>query len=77
MNPDKKEIKERLRNMRTISEFNEFLDKILISEEEKEIMRLIYKEKKTLTYVADTLGMSESSVKKKHSKILLKIGKYF
>lgn len=77
MDKKKKEIKDRLRNMTTVSEFEEVLNNLILSEEEKQILRLLYREKKTVSYIADILGMSESSVKKKHSKILMKIGGYF
>ena len=33
-----------------------------------------YKQGKSLGYIADILGMSESSVKNKHRKLLIKIG---
>lgn len=31
----------------------------------------------TMAFIADELGMSEVTVKKKHSKMLMKIGKMF
>lgn len=34
-------------------------------------------EQKTMAYIADELGMSEITVKKKHSKMLMKIGRMF
>lgn len=36
-----------------------------------------HKEQKTMAFIADELGMSEVTVKKKHSKMLMKIGKMF
>ena len=49
----------------------------MLSEEEKQILWMHYKEEKSLLYIADTLGMSETTIKKKHRKILMKIGKAF
>ena len=49
----------------------------MLSEEEKTILRMHYKEQKPLCYIADELGMSEITVKKKHRKMLMKIGKLF
>lgn len=49
----------------------------MLSEEEKKILWLHYKEQKTMAFIADELGMSEVTVKKKHSKMLMKIGKMF
>ena len=47
----------------------------MLSTEEKQILILYYKEQKTLTYIADFLGMLEITVKRKHKKLLMKIGK--
>lgn len=77
MDKEKFEVKERLRNIVTVSEFEDLIDQIMLSDEEKQILRMIYKDKKTISYIADTIGLSERSVKKKHSKALLKIGKSF
>lgn len=44
---------------------NKIKDKIII---------MHYKEGKPLGYIADILGMSESTVKNKHRKLLIKIG---
>lgn len=66
-----------LRNIETIQDFEEVLSTIMLSEEEKEILRLHYRGNKTLAYIADTIGMSEANVKKIHRKMLLKISKLF
>ena len=50
---------------------------VMLSEEEKRILWLHYKEQKTMAFIADELGMSEITIKKKHSKMLMKIGKMF
>lgn len=52
-------------------------EQTMLSEEEKKILWLHYKEQKTMAFIADELGMSEVTVKKKHSKMLMKIGKMF
>lgn len=41
---------------------------------DKTIIIMHYKEGKPLGYIADILGMSESTVKNKHRKLLIKIG---
>lgn len=66
-----------LRNIETIQDFEEVLSTIMLSEEEKEILRLHYRDNKTLAYIADAIGMSEANVKKIHRKMLLKISKLF
>lgn len=47
----------------------------MLSEEEKKILWMHYKEKKTLQCIADEIGLSEIAVKKKHRKMLMKIGR--
>ena len=47
----------------------------MLSEEEKKILWLRYKEKKTFLCIADEIGLSEIAVKKKHRKMLMKIGR--
>lgn len=47
----------------------------MLSDEEKQILWMRYKEKKTLQCIADEIGLSEIAVKKKHRKMLMKIGR--
>ena len=55
--------------------FLSLLDECLLSPEDKQIAKLYYLDNKTLGYIADILGYSESTIKKRHSKILKKIRK--
>lgn len=57
------------------SDLRALLDAINISDEEREIMRLRYEACKSWDYIADTLGYSLSSVKRRHGRILDKISK--
>lgn len=76
---DKKTAKARkeLKEIETVEDFENVLEQIMLSEEEKKLLRLHYKDNKTLAYIADELGMSEANVKKIHRKLLLKISKLF
>lgn len=76
---DKKnaETRRKLKEVETIAEFENILNQIMLSEEEKQMLNLIYKDKQTISFVACELGMSESNVKAKHKKLLNKIGKLF
>lgn len=74
------ENQKKLKGISSVKEFNDLLDRTMLSRtmlstEEKQILILYYKEQKTLTYIADFLGMSEITVKRKHKKLLMKIGK--
>lgn len=63
-------------NINSKSDFNDLLDSMLFSDEEKQIMTMIYVKGQDQTFVADMLGLSLSSVNKKHRKILQKIYKH-
>lgn len=67
--------KRKLKNIETVRYFEDLLNRMMISEEERKILTLIYKEQKTISYIADALGMSEANVKRKHHKLLMKVGK--
>ena len=65
----------KLKGISSVEEFNDLLERTMLSTEEKQILILYYKEQRTLTYIADFLGMSEITVKRKHKKLLMKTGK--
>lgn len=65
----------KLKSIPKVSTFMELLDSCTLSDEDKEIIKLHYVQHKNLGYIADTLGYSESAIKKKHKKILCKISK--
>lgn len=77
MDKENAKTKHRLRNLASISDFEELLNAVMLSEDERNILRFIYVEQKSLSYIADELGMAEVTVKRKHSKALKKIGKCF
>ena len=56
-----------------VEAFERLIDSCMLSSEEKEIILLHYKERKDFRYIGDTLGYSESTIKQKHRKILMKI----
>lgn len=69
--------RKRLKQIHSVKDFENLIEQTMLSEEEKKILRMHYKEQQTLGFIADTLGMSEITIKKKHKKILLKLGKMF
>lgn len=75
MDKETQKTRKRLKDIGSIEEFNDLSERTMLSTEEKQILILYYKEQKTLTYIADFLGMSEITVKRKHKKLLMKIGK--
>lgn len=64
-----------LKEIPDIKTFEELIEQLTISEEDKTLMRLHYIEDKNFAYIADVLGYSESWVKRKHLRILKKLNK--
>ena len=64
---DKRNAKTRkkLKQISSVKDFESFIEQTMLSEEEKKILWLHYKEQKTMAFIADELGMSEITVKKK------------
>lgn len=77
MNKEQREVRKRLKGINTVKQFEEMLDSVLISEEERRILNLIYKEQKPFSIVADEIGISERTLTRKHAKLLMKIGSMF
>lgn len=67
--------RKKLKNIPKVSTFMELLDSCTLTEEDKEIIKLHYLKGKSLSYIADILGYSESAIKKKHKKVLSKLNK--
>lgn len=78
MDGETQKTRKKLKGISSVEESNDLLERTertMLSTEEKQILILYYKEQKTLTYIADFLGMSKITVKRKHKKLLMKIGK--
>ena len=67
--------RQKLKSIPKVSTLVELLDSCTLTEEDKEIIKLHYIQGKNLGFIADTLGYSESAIKKKHKKILSKLDK--
>ena len=65
-----------LRWISDVAAFNELLDAVILSEQEKQLMQLHYIDKQDFRFIGDKLGLSESSVKRKHREILRTIERY-
>lgn len=71
------ETKHKLQSIGKKLDFESLLDSSTLSPEDKRILRMIYLESKSLGYVADVLGYSESTIKTRHRKSLNKLRKLF
>lgn len=69
------ETRNKLKSIPRVSTLVELLDSCTLSEEDKTIIKMHYVQDKNLGYIADMLGYSESTIKKKHKKILCKLSK--
>lgn len=67
------ETRNRLREIVEIQTFSDLLDRCILSEEDRQIMELHYLRGKDLRYIADLLGYSEGTIKKRHRRILKKL----
>ena len=65
----------KLQGIASISTFKDILEQTILSEEEKHLIVLHYLENKDFRYIADMLGYSETTIKRKHKKALNKISK--
>lgn len=63
----------KLKNIYLVETFNQLLDSCILSDIEKEILKLHYLQDKDFRYIGDTLGYSESTIKRKHHKAIKKL----
>ena len=59
-----------LRQISDVAAFNEVINAVILSEQEKQLMQLHYIDKQDFRFIGDKLGLSESSVKRKHRELL-------
>lgn len=69
--------KHKIKDIASITTFNELLDACTLTDEDKELLRMHYLQGKDFRYIGDVLGFSESTVKKHHRKALQKLNKVF
>ena len=64
-----------LKDIATISTFNEIIEASTLSKEDKFILTEHYLNGKSFAYIADELGYAEITINKRHCKILKKLSK--
>lgn len=65
----------KVKKIAKVTTFNELIDACTLTETDKKLLRLHYLDGKDFRYIGDTLGFSESTVKKKHRKALQKLNR--
>ena len=67
------ETRRKLQEVPLVSEFEAILKLCTLSDEDKNILRMHYIQKKDFRYIADSLGYSEKTIKQRHKDALRKI----
>ena len=71
------ETRKRLKAIPSVCRFDDLLEQSTLTDEDKEILRLHYLKGKDFRYIADMLGYAEITIKQRHAKSLVKLGKLF
>ena len=69
------ETRRKIKGIASVSSFYSLIDNTVLTSTEKQILILHYIDGKDFRFIGDTLGYSESTIKKKHRKILAKLSK--
>ena len=69
------ETRKKLKGIADISSFTSLLNATTLSDTDKSILQLHYIDEKDFRFIGDMLGYSESTIKKRHKKILNKISR--
>ena len=67
------ETRRKLQEVPLVSEFEAILNLCTLSDEDKNILRMHYIQKKDFRYIADSLGYSEKTIKQRHKDAQRKI----
>lgn len=67
------ETKHKLKDIKSVRDFDALLEAVILTEDQKRMLRMIYVEHKTLDYVADNLSISLQTVKSWHRQALSRI----
>jgi RNA polymerase sigma factor (sigma-70 family) len=65
----------KIKEIADISSFNSLINNTVLSDIDKQILILHYLQEKDFSYIGDMLGYSESTIKKRHKKILAKLSR--
>lgn len=67
----------KLKGIASVSSFHSLINSATLSQTDKQILILHYIDGKDFRYIGDTLGFSESTIKKRHKKALKKLSQLF
>lgn len=66
-------IKKKVKKINKKSTFNSILEDSMLSDKEKQMMRMYYLEQKSFDFIADELGYSKAGILKMHNRALSKL----
>lgn len=66
-------VRNKLKQIPKRTTFEELIEEAMLTNTEKQMMKMHYIEGKNLGYIADILGYSEAGIQKMHKRILRKI----
>lgn len=69
------ETRQKLKGIADISSFTTLINSSTLSDNDKKILYLHYIDEKDFRFIGDMLGYSESTIKRRHKKALIKISK--
>ena len=69
------ETRKKIKGIASVSSFASLIDSATLSDTDKQILKLHYLDEKDFRFIGDTLGYSESTIKKRHRKILAKLSR--
>lgn len=67
----------KIQDISSVKTFEELLENCILTDEDKMLMRLHYLNGKDFRFIGGLLGFSESTIKRRHKKILQKLNKMF
>lgn len=67
------ETRRKLTKIPSLVRFDDLLNSSTLCDEDKQILRMHYLQKKDFRYIGDELGYAESTIKKRHIKALSKL----
>jgi len=69
------ETRSKIKDIASISSFQSLLNNSTLSDDDKTLLQLHYLDHKDFRYIGDMLGYSESTIKRRHKKALIKLSK--
>lgn len=73
MNPKHKNKRTEIKQIKTISEYNEYVNTLKITDEQKQLMYYVFVKGYDYRLIADKLGVSESTIKARMRRLLKSI----